>query len=618
MALPYLDIRDANAFEPVDMFCSGSASLCHLAMLTLLKLRLRLDLETYDSEFGFGVGDLIESDRPVGKLVRSKIQTLGMQDITTTIEALTDQYHTLCRAVNDANPYFWDALVDEADDIPSSPSYYTPHSIEEAHMALSQCKRAWQESEDAIVMIEADTCSFVPVYKGPTAVGGAGDARSVASEQRAGSLERRRGVGHVFPSAFKPPLPDSSPAELFSATRIGRSDSGETVRFVSGTDPRKILVYADGACTNNGQPNPRGGWAVVYSPANAASGRLEDKGPFGHDSVATSNRAELRAAIAVLRLCDWRGEGFGTIVIATDSSYVADGATGWAKGWVRNGWKTRTGGDVKNKDLWELLLGEVESWGNRGLHVALWKIPRELNADADIEAKEAAENGTAKAEFRDVVIGGFQSTTTPTNAGTERNPRILALCLEHESLLDDVFGNLVSQITSKAKMERATTPEAALSMLSQEPRPSVILITDGALTRQRKVWERVMDHLREGSTVVLAGCFSSMVTMGQFDRFFARLGLPWRRGSYTRATVKLRPQVVGGRLASRLPLAYSQKALFVKNVDRSAAWYTENETSNEAAVAFAKVGSGRLGYVGDVNGEEGSDAVVLAMCGLLD
>ena len=155
-------------------------------------------------------------------------------------------------------------------------------------------------------------------------------------------------------------------------------------------------------------------------------------------------------------------------------------------------------------------------------------------------------------------------------------------------------------------------------MLSQEPRPSVILITDGALTRQRKVWERVMDHLREGSTVVVAGCFSSMVTMGQFDRFFARLGLPWRRGSYTRATVKLRPQVVGGRLASRLPSAYSQKALFVKNVDRSAAWYTEGETSNEAAVAFAKVGSGRLGYVGDVNGEEGSDAVVLAMCGLFD
>ena len=336
-------------------------------------------------------------------------------------------------------------------------------------MALPRCKQAWQESEDAIVMIEADTCSFVPVYKGPTALGGAGDTRSVTPEQRTESLERRRGVGHVFPSAFKPPLPDSSPAELFPATRIGRSDSGETVRFVSGPGPRKILVYADGACTNNGQPNPRGGWAVVYSPVNAASGRLEDKGPFGHDSVATSNRAELRAAIAVLRLCDWRGEGFGTIVIATDSSYVADGATGWAKGWVRNGWKTRTGGDVKNKDLWELLLGEVEIWEDRGLHVALWKIPRELNADADIEAKEAAENGTAKAEFRDVVIGGFRTTTTTTNARTERNPRILALCLEHESLLDDVFGTSSRRLLPKPRWSEPRRPRLPSACSAKSP-----------------------------------------------------------------------------------------------------------------------------------------------------
>lgn len=33
------------------------------------------------------------------------------------------------------------------------------------------------------------------------------------------------------------------------------------------------------------------------------------------------------------------------------------------------------------------------------------------------------------------------------------------------------------------------------------------------------------------------------------------------------------------------------------------------------SVALAKIGNGKLGYVGDVNGEEGSDAVVLAMCG---
>jgi hypothetical protein len=162
--------------------------------------------------------------------------------------------------------------------------------------------------------------------------------------------------------------------------------------------------------------------------------------------------------------------------------------------------------------------------------------------------------------------------------------------------------------------------EVALRKLNEEPAPSVILVTDSALTRQRKVLERVIDRLREGATVVVAGCFSTMVTQGQFDRFFARIGLPWRRGSYYRTTVKLRQRASNSCSASRLPSAYSQKALFVNNVDKSAVWYNDSESPEEVAVAFAKVGRGWLGYgyIGDMNGEEGSDAVVLAMCGLLD
>jgi hypothetical protein len=38
---------------------------------------------------------------------------------------------------------------------------------------------------------------------------------------------------------------------------------------------------------------------------------------------------------------------------------------------------------------------------------------------------------------------------------------------------------------------------------------------------------------------------------------------------------------------------------------------------NEAPVAFAKVGRGWVGYVGDVNNEEGSHTVILAMLNLL-
>lgn len=425
-------------------------------------------------------------------------------------------------------------------------------------------------------------------------------------------MEKCRGTGGAFPSTFEPPPWTTLPDELFSTAPVG---ADQHVRFVCRKDPTKALVFTDGACPNNGQLGPRAGWAVVCGPPhdngtiNGASGRLEDRGPFGDVSGATSNRAELRAVIGALRLCDWKAAGFDSIVIATDSSYVVDGATSWAKSWVRNGWrKSSTGDPVKNRDLWELLLGEVERWRDLGLHVALWHIPRELNGDADDAAKDAAgPRSAAVSEFRDIKILSSQA---------KADTRVLFLCFDCEDLVDNMCSGLITRITSKAKMERATTPEAAMAKLEQHHR--IIFIADAALTRHRQVWERVMDHLRDGSTVVLAGVFSTMVSGGQFNRFFARLGLPWERGSYYRSTVRLRRSAVDEQLKNQLPPSYSQKALFVKNVEPSAVWYAESNTSSEAAVVFTQVGRGNLGHMGDVNGEAESEAVILAMCGLLD
>jgi ribonuclease HI len=171
---------------------------------------------------------------------------------------------------------------------------------------------------------------------------------------------------------------------------------------------------ADGACLNNGQSNPQAGWAFFQGEKTngeplVISGRLEKKSPWGDEGAQTSNRAELRAVIAALRFRHWRGEGFSTVVVAVDSSYVVDGATQWAKGWVKNGWKTKhfTGrnnrnNDVKNKDLWEILLGEFERARNNNVEIQLWKIPREWNTLADEGAKRGAE-GEAPERWFDVM-----------------------------------------------------------------------------------------------------------------------------------------------------------------------------------------------------------------------
>lgn len=130
---------------------------------------------------------------------------------------------------------------------------------------------------------------------------------------------------------------------------------------------------------------------------------MEKKGPFGDDSDQTSNRAELRAVIAALRFRYWPGEGFHTLVIATDSEYVVQGSTKWAKKWVKNSWVTRGRVSVKNRDLWEALLGEIERYKDEGMAVEFWKIPREWNMVADAAAKEAAANGEAPVEWGEII-----------------------------------------------------------------------------------------------------------------------------------------------------------------------------------------------------------------------
>ncbi|PSR94444.1 ribonuclease H-like domain-containing protein [Coniella lustricola] len=208
-----------------------------------------------------------------------------------------------------------------------------------------------------------------------------------------------RGTGLVhtteFVSAFRPQL-------LFAGLL-----AEHYTRYIDYADRTRFLIFTDGACLNNGQENPRAGWAFVTGPCRktdpphlgdaqeTVSGRLENSGSYGDAGKQTSNRAELRAVIAVLKYRYWPNDSLETMVIATDSTYVVDGATRWVRGWLRNGWKTRAGQEVKNKDLWECLLGLLEDLHRVGtLHkpckVQFWKIPREWNTTADAAAKKSA------------------------------------------------------------------------------------------------------------------------------------------------------------------------------------------------------------------------------------
>ncbi|KAH7358398.1 hypothetical protein B0T11DRAFT_340700 [Plectosphaerella cucumerina] len=370
----------ADIFESVDFLSSKNRplSLSQLVSFTLLKLRLYLDLSGLKLKSENGCS--MRANRFAGKLANARFQALLLQ------------YLKLGGIVHEANPHFWKLLVDESVKTPAAPASHVRGSIEEARLALYHCRQSWKDTEDAITTLAKDAAAFATVHR---------PAVTASSHADINALEKKRGTGRAFPSRIVTDpvfLPD-----VMSTACVGHS---QTDRFICLYDPNTTIVYTDGACTNNGQPNSRGGWAVIQGPVGPSScsvvlGRLEDRGPFGDKAVATSNRAELRAVIGALRMCDWRSEGFDGILIATDSSYVVNDATEWALTWLSNGLVTQSGNAVMNRDLWELLLGEVERWFLRGLRVMLWSIPRELNVDADRAAKRAAQE-EPQPVFRDI------------------------------------------------------------------------------------------------------------------------------------------------------------------------------------------------------------------------
>lgn len=115
---------------------------------------------------------------------------------------------------------------------------------------------------------------------------------------------------------------------------------------------KRVRIYTDGACSGN--PGP-GGWAVVVNMDEAC------KTYFGGVPDTTNNRMELTAIIEctkqIMQIDDRRNIHFD---VYSDSAYVIKSIDDWRVWqWKANGWKTKTGDLVKNRDLWEILLGAL-------------------------------------------------------------------------------------------------------------------------------------------------------------------------------------------------------------------------------------------------------------------
>lgn len=111
---------------------------------------------------------------------------------------------------------------------------------------------------------------------------------------------------------------------------------------------KKVILYTDGACSGN--PGP-GGYAAILIYNNV------EKEIVGGQKDTTNNKMEMMAVIKGLEMLKEPCE----VEVYSDSAYVVNSIEkGWIYSWRKNGWKKADKKEVKNIDLWERLLKQLE------------------------------------------------------------------------------------------------------------------------------------------------------------------------------------------------------------------------------------------------------------------
>ena len=143
-----------------------------------------------------------------------------------------------------------------------------------------------------------------------------------------------------------------------------------------------LTLVTDGACSGNGTPESRGGWAAILHDAHGRELVLT-----GGEAPSTNNRMELMAALEGLAAAPPGAD----IELVTDSTYLANAISqGWLAGWQRRGWRTAAKQPVANRELWERMIRELARHHRVRTTLVRGHAGHDANERADRLAQQAA------------------------------------------------------------------------------------------------------------------------------------------------------------------------------------------------------------------------------------
>lgn len=111
-----------------------------------------------------------------------------------------------------------------------------------------------------------------------------------------------------------------------------------------------VYIYADESCLGNTRQRATpGGAAGLVSIWKENCWERRDY--WESEPATTNNRMAIRSGIVPLRALRRPSR----VIFTSDSQYLVKGMSEWVFGWVRRGWKRKTG-VVENVELWKALV----------------------------------------------------------------------------------------------------------------------------------------------------------------------------------------------------------------------------------------------------------------------
>lgn len=148
----------------------------------------------------------------------------------------------------------------------------------------------------------------------------------------------------------------------------------------------KIIIYTDGACSNNQEKDNFGGWGAVLLF------KQSKKELYGGTPNTSNNKMELMACIKALKALKTTKY---PVEIYTDSAYIVNCfEKKWYLKWQNNNWKNSKKEPVSNREFWEELLLLKDKYNIKFIKVA-GHSGIELNEEADALARKGAQEAQA-------------------------------------------------------------------------------------------------------------------------------------------------------------------------------------------------------------------------------